>query len=82
MVFESLLPYAMALGVAAAWARRFEGIYEEDSPAWFVGHHAASRLSTAHLESSLSKAMTQTSQTMASAPRPSGSSGSLFDSGK
>jgi len=28
-VFESLLPYAMALGIATTWARRFEGIYEQ-----------------------------------------------------
>ncbi|HUG63560.1 MAG TPA: DUF2207 domain-containing protein, partial [Methylomirabilota bacterium] len=38
--FETLLPYAMALGVAATWAKKFEGIYEEGrSPGWYVGPH-------------------------------------------
>jgi uncharacterized membrane protein len=32
--FEKLLPYAMALGVEKAWAKQFEGIYNE-SPQWY-----------------------------------------------
>jgi uncharacterized membrane protein len=75
-VFESLLPYAMALGVAAVWARRFEGIYVQGGPAWFVGHDPTVGFSTVSFEKSLTSAMTQTSQAMASAPRSSGSSGS------
>ena len=75
-VFEALLPYAMALGVAAAWARRFEGIYAQDGPRWFVGRHPIAGLSTTKLESSLSSAMTKTASVMTSAPRSSGSSGS------
>lgn len=75
-VFEALLPYAMALGVAAAWARRFEGIYADESPHWFAGHHTTGRLSTADFESSLSSAMSRAGQTLASSPRSSGSSGS------
>lgn len=75
-VFEELLPYAMALGVATVWARRFEGIYAQEGPNWFVGRHGSRGLSTRDLESNLSTAMTKTAQTMASAPRSSGSSGS------
>jgi hypothetical protein len=75
-VFEALLPYAMSLGVAAAWARRFEGIYEQQAPSWFVGQHGAMRLSTSRLESDLSTAMSQTAKVMSSAPRSQGSSGS------
>lgn len=75
-VFETLLPYAMALGVAAAWARRFEGIYAEEGPRWFTGRGSVGRLSTTDFESSLSSAMSQAGQAMASAPRSSGSSGS------
>ena len=33
-IFESLLPYAMALGVAPQWSRKFEGIYDEERPGW------------------------------------------------
>jgi uncharacterized membrane protein YgcG len=75
-VFEALLPYAMALGVAAAWARRFDGIYEREAPAWFVGSTAGRTLSTVHLESQLAGAMGRAGQVMASAPRSQGSSGS------
>lgn len=75
-VFEALLPYAMALGVAAAWARRFKEIYAEEGPHWFIGRHTSGRLSTVDLESSLSSAMNRAGQTLASSPRSSGSSGS------
>src|SRR6185436_19560328 len=35
-VFETLLPYAMVLGVANIWAKEFEGIYNEP-PSWYSG---------------------------------------------
>lgn len=35
-LFEKLLPYAMVLGVSAAWAKEFEGIYTK-APAWYEG---------------------------------------------
>lgn len=35
-LFEKLLPYAMILGVSAAWAKEFEGIYEKP-PEWYGG---------------------------------------------
>ncbi len=75
-VFESLLPYAMALGIAALWARRFEGIYTEGSPSWFVGRNPSLGWSTRSFERSLSSAMTRTAGAMTQAPRSSGSSGS------
>ncbi|HKQ61085.1 MAG TPA: DUF2207 domain-containing protein, partial [Candidatus Polarisedimenticolaceae bacterium] len=68
-VFESLLPYAMALGVAAAWARRFEGIYAQAAPAWYVGPHPGVGFSTASFERSLSATMASTGETLTSAPR-------------
>lgn len=74
--FEKLLPYAMALGVAGEWARRFEGIYRDDEPAWFTGAHAGRGFSTRAFESSLSSAMSRASTAMTSSPRSSsGSSG-------
>jgi hypothetical protein len=76
-VFEALLPYAMALGVAAAWARRFEGIYEREAPGWFTGPRGAhAGIATSGLESRLSGVVGQTGKVMASAPRSQGSSGS------
>ena len=74
-VFEALLPYAMALGVAASWARRFDGIYDELAPHWFAGRHGMRGLSTTRLEGDLSTAMSKAGKTMTSAPRSSSSSG-------
>ncbi len=74
-VFERLLPYAMALGIAGAWAHKFEGIYQARSgPTWYVGNHG-SHFSTRSFEQSISSAMTQIGSAMASSPRSSGSSG-------
>jgi uncharacterized membrane protein YgcG len=76
-VFEKLLPYAMALGVATKWSRKFEGIYDEKGPGWYVGPHGTPRgFSTVAFHASLSDAMTSASESMASRPRSSGSSGS------
>ena len=77
-VFESLLPYAMALGVAEKWAKRFEGIYAAGgAPGWYVvggSHHTG--FSTIAFERSLQSSMTHAAQSMKSSPRSSGSSGS------
>lgn len=76
-VFEALLPYAMALGVAAEWARRFEGIYAQGAqPGWFVGPNPSQGFSTRGFERSLSSAMSNTASAMTQAPRSKGSSGS------
>jgi uncharacterized membrane protein len=46
--FERLLPYAMALGVTALWAKQFEGIYtEKNNPGWYSGANMAVFSSTA-----------------------------------
>jgi uncharacterized membrane protein YgcG len=73
--FEALLPYAMALGVAAAWARKFEGIYDRAAPAWYVGPTPGAVFSTIAFEHSLSSSMSQATQSLTSAPRSSGASG-------
>jgi len=74
-VFESLLPYAMALGVAGTWASKFEGIYEEAGPSWYVGPRHHGYFSTRAFEGNLSSAMAATASTMAQAPRSSSSGG-------
>ena len=74
--FEALLPYAMALGVASTWAKKFEGIYEEGrSPGWYVGPHYGHVFSTRSFEKSLSTSMSSVATSMAAAPRSSSSSG-------
>ncbi|GMR24514.1 MAG: hypothetical protein BMS9Abin37_3067 [Acidobacteriota bacterium] len=75
-VFEALLPYAMALGVAAAWARQFEGIYASAPPVWFHGNAAStSGFSTPRFERTLTTAMSRAGTGMTAAPRSQGSSG-------
>lgn len=80
-VFERLLPYAIALGVSASWARRFEGIYSEASPQWYVGPHRGAWLSTHAFESSLSDAMSTAEQSILTSPRSSGSGAGGFSGG-
>jgi hypothetical protein len=76
-VFEALLPYAMALGVAEQWARQFEGIYATGgAPGWYVGGDPTTGFSTAAFQNSLESSMNQAAESMQSAPRSSGSSGS------
>jgi len=74
-VFEALLPYAMALGVAAEWARQFEGIYQTAPPTWFHGHAPSMGFSTPKFERTLSTAMARTGTDMRTGPRSQGSSG-------
>jgi uncharacterized membrane protein YgcG len=79
--FETLLPYAMALGVGGEWAKKFEGIYDQAAPAWYVGHHVGRGFSTHAFEQSLSSAMSRTSQSMTASPRSSSGSGGGGSSG-
>jgi uncharacterized membrane protein len=76
-VFEGLLPYAMALGVADKWARGFEGIYAAGHvPGWYTGASPLSAgFSTAAFHRSLQGSLKSASQSMAASPRSSGSSG-------
>lgn len=79
--FEVLLPYAMALGVATEWARRFEGIYDQRGPEWYAGPHVAGAFSTRSFERTLSGAMTEAGRSMAASPRSSSGSGGGGSSG-
>ncbi len=79
--FETLLPYAMALGVASDWAKKFEGIYAQSGPVWYGGTTTGHAFSTVSLERSLSTAMSQAGRSMASSPRSSSGSGGGGSSG-
>lgn len=73
-MFETFLPYAMALGVEDNWARAFEGIYREP-PRWYSGPIGGPTFQPRAFTSSLSHMSTQAASVMASSPRSSGGSG-------
>jgi uncharacterized membrane protein len=75
-VYETLLPYAMALGVAERWSQQFEGIYAAAGPSWYAGGYPMTGFSTRAFSNSLTSAMAQTGQAMTSSPRSQSSSGS------
>jgi hypothetical protein len=81
LAFETLLPYAMALGVAAGWAKKFEGVYAQQGPAWYMGPGSSHGFSTRSLEQNLSGAMSRASQSMTASPRSSSGSGGGGSSG-
>ena len=71
-MFEKCLPYAMALGVAAQWARAFRDLYREP-PDWYHGH-ALSTFNSHILVSNLNSMSAETHGVMQSAPRSAQSS--------
>jgi len=73
-MFESFLPYAMALGVEENWAKAFDGIYREP-PRWYSGTNPIHGFHPTSFTSSLGRMSTQAAAVMASAPRSSGGSG-------
>jgi uncharacterized membrane protein len=72
-MFERFLPYAMAFGVEAKWARAFEDIYKEP-PTWYVGTNM-SGFNARSFSSRISTLSTRAGSTMSSSPRSSGGSG-------
>ncbi len=76
-MFEKCLPYAMALGVAAQWARAFRDLYREP-PDWYHGH-ALSTFNSHILVSNLNSMSAETHSVMQSAPRSA--QGSSFSGG-
>jgi hypothetical protein len=79
--FEALLPYAMALGVGSIWAEKFEGVYAQEGPAWYVGPGRGHGFSTRSFEQDLSGAMSSVSKSMTASPRSSSGSGGGGSSG-
>ena len=72
-LFERMLPYAMALGVANQWARAFDGIYQV-TPVWYTSYSGGS-FTPGDLTRRLDSASGRMGTVMASAPRSSGGSG-------
>ncbi len=72
-VFERLLPYAMALGVADQWADAFSDIFKE-APDWFVGQRGVAFMPYVFVNS-LGSAVNSVGSAMTSRPRSSGAGG-------
>ncbi len=83
--FDKTLAYAVAFGMAAKWAGKFNGL-DVPPPGWYSGTsgYAAGRaFSTAAFADSFSRSMSKMSETMVSSPSSSGggSSGGGFGGG-
>jgi uncharacterized membrane protein len=72
-MFEKFLPFAMAFGVEAKWARAFRSIYTEP-PTWYAGTNSTA-FNAGSFSSRLSEMSEQAGKTMSSSPRSSGGSG-------
>ncbi len=83
-VFETLLPFAMVLGVAPIWAKEFEGIYTVP-PSWYSGPLGSSGapFSTVAFSNSMMSFNSFAASTLSSSPKSSGSgsSGGGFSGG-
>ena len=73
-MFERFLPYAMALGVEAKWAKEFDDIYTE-APSWYRGYHYGPHFYLHGFTHNLSTMGSSMGTAMASSPRSSGGSG-------
>jgi uncharacterized membrane protein len=73
-IFERLLPYAIALGIADRWATAFAGIYTQP-PAWYqtAGTHA---FTTGYFVSSINGSVAAMNRTLPTGPRSAGGGGS------
>jgi uncharacterized membrane protein YgcG len=84
-LFERYLPYAVALDVENAWAKRFEGVLknaelEQNETVWYMGD-GSRRRDPAMLTEFVSKSLSERIASSATAPGTSGSrSGSSHDS--
>jgi uncharacterized membrane protein len=81
-IFEKLLPYAMALNIADKWSDAFKEIYTQ-SPDWYKSSdpNFARNFNSYYLFSSLTRMNTNIQETLAAAPRSSGSGGAWSGGG-
>ncbi|MFA5829322.1 MAG: DUF2207 domain-containing protein [Candidatus Gracilibacteria bacterium] len=81
-LFEKLLPYAMALGIAEKWSKAFEGIYK-NPPSWYQSSNPnfMNNFSTYYFVHSLNSFSNTMQQTLASTPKSSGGIGGGFSGG-
>ncbi len=79
-LFSRFLPYAIALDVAANWAKAFEGIYQ-DPPNWYVSPVGFRTFSPYGFTHSFSSVTSSLGSTMFSTPRSSGGGGGFGGGG-
>lgn len=82
-IFEKMLPYAIALGLADKWAKACEGLYK-NKPDWYQSNdpNFASSFNTWYFLNALNSFNSTMSTNMTSTPRSAASSGSSgFSSG-
>jgi uncharacterized membrane protein YgcG len=77
--FERVLPYALVLGAADAWAEAFGDLYTEP-PRWYTGR-AGRPFHTRAFVDELGGSLNAMGQAMSSAPRSAGSGSSGFGGG-
>jgi len=77
--FDSLLPFAMVLGVEKQWAKQFKDIYTQQ-PSWYEGP-AGSHFNAAILASSMGDFSSTAQSTLSSRPSSAASGGSGFSGG-
>ena len=78
--FERVLPYAVVLGVADEWADAFGDLYTEP-PDWYQSPSHSRGFHPAMFVSDVGSSLDSIGETMASAPRSSGSGSSGFGGG-
>ena len=71
--FERILPYAIVLGVADAWANAFAEIYQEP-PGWYHGYQPSGRFHPDVFVSHMGRSLDTIGQTLASQPSSGGGS--------
>ena len=77
-LFERCLPYALAFGVAARWAKLFEGIYTTP-PSWYVTDHGG--FSSMRFTHELDRTTSRMQTSFTSQPRASGGSSGSWGGG-
>lgn len=73
-LFETLLPYAVALKVSDIWVKQFGPILASNPPTWYVGMNPSS-FSSHQFSSALSNFQTAATRTLGSSPGSSSGSG-------
>ncbi len=73
-LFETFLPYAVALDVSDIWVDQFASVLASQPPTWYVGSHPG-HFSASAFKSSLSSFTTAATRTMGSSPGSSSGSG-------
>ncbi len=73
-LFETLLPYAVALDVSEIWVKQFGPVLASEPPSWYVGN-AMTGFNVNRFSQSLTSFQTAATRTMGSSPGSSSGSG-------